>query len=101
MRLPRPETNPAKLVPARLFRAVHVIATTVLLHGDVALRALFRVRGNPVCCLAIVRTLLLPKSEHGAIHRLVHRFRAAKAERVFAAATLHGCTQLGGGRRQS
>lgn len=58
VRLPRPETDPAEVGLAVLVLADHVVAAAVLLDGHVALRALLRVRRDPVGRLRVVVAFL-------------------------------------------
>lgn len=86
MRFPRTEADPAEVVFAVLVLADHVIATTVLFDRHEALRALLRVRRDPVGRLAVVVALLLPLLQQLALNRLVPLVGALEAEHRLAGA---------------
>lgn len=62
MRLPRSETDPTKVHATVGALAYHMIATAVLLDRHLTLGTLFRVGRDPVACLTLVNTFLLPTS---------------------------------------
>lgn len=66
--------------------ACHVVAALVLLYACLALRALLRVGEDPVCRLALVLALLLPRRQFRTRRRLVRLLAAAEAEHAPALA---------------
>ena len=68
------------------FPASHVIATSILFYGRIALRTFFCVCRNPIGGLGIILALLQPLLDERAGCRLVVGKRTAETEAVFASA---------------
>jgi hypothetical protein len=66
---PQPHAHPAEFVLA--LPASHVVTTTILLDGRVALGTLFGVCRNPVSCFRVIFALLHPQLDKHTRGRLV------------------------------
>lgn len=84
--LPWSQAHPAEVRLAVLVLADHVVAAAVLLDGDVAARALFRVGRDPVARLRVVVALLDPLFNQLTLDRVVPVLATTEAERVAALA---------------
>lgn len=88
VRLPWTQTHPAKLGPARLIFAYHVIAAAVFFDGHMTLGTFFGVGRYPVRCFRVVVALFDPLFEPFTFDRIVPKLAAAETKRV-PARTLH------------
>jgi len=106
MWLPGSQAYPAEIITAGWILAHHMIATTILLDGNIALGALLRVLGNPIRCLRVLKTFFHPLLERTAAGGFMPIFATSKAKLMptfakdcswFSTNGLDGMAAIGGG----